>query len=62
MMRKLSQILFITLLISMLGFTYSAMGYIPEDELVFDQVAFDREVVVEKLEKLGFNKFKMIFT
>ncbi|MHA1198531.1 MAG: hypothetical protein ACTSQF_04170 [Candidatus Heimdallarchaeaceae archaeon] len=45
-MRKLSQILFITLLISMLGFTYSTVGFIPEEELVFDQVAFEREVVV----------------
>ncbi len=45
-MRKLSQILFITLLISVLGFTYSTVGFIPEDELVFDQVALDREVIV----------------
>ncbi len=46
-MRKLSQILFITLLITMLGYTYSTVSFIPEEEsLIFDQVAFDRETVV----------------
>lgn len=45
-MRKLSQILFITLLISVLGYTYSSVSFIPEEELVFDQVALEREVVV----------------
>ncbi|MCE7742452.1 MAG: hypothetical protein GOP50_08315 [Candidatus Heimdallarchaeota archaeon] len=45
-MRKLSQILFITLLISMLGFTYSTVGFIPEEELVFDQIVFEREVII----------------
>ncbi|TFG11043.1 hypothetical protein EU534_00225 [Candidatus Heimdallarchaeota archaeon] len=45
-MRRFNQILFITLLISILGYTYSSISFIPEEELVFDQVAFQKEALV----------------
>ena len=45
-MRKFSQLLFTILLISILGYANSTTGFIPEDVLVFDQVAFEREAVV----------------
>lgn len=45
-MRKISQILFMTMLISILCYSYSTTGFIPEDQLVFDQIAFEREAVI----------------
>ena len=45
-MGKRSQLIFLTLLVSILCYTYSAGGYISENHLVFDQVAFRREAVI----------------
>ena len=45
-MGRFGKILFITLLISVLGYNYSIVSFIPEEELVFDQVTSGTEALV----------------